>query len=460
MSVLFAAVSLPFLKPPPPIDLGVKIQVFGMIVAAGVLIGAALLRRYAEWHGVSDEHIRGITGWITVAGFIGAHELDVIMYQWDRISEPVSLWPSHWPLVLRFWDGISSYGGFVGGAIGFALYVWWKRLPVRLFADIALVGLMPAFSIGRIGCTVVSDYIGSAVDKAHWYAALAMDYPRNLNMAHLAEHYPGTSEYIRAWNLRPDRVPLPRAGQRRVALARVPHEEAPELRPDCGAAHRPALLAGPVLPRLPAPRRDRPTPLRTHVRAVGSDRRLRSRGLRRRARHQERQGRRGRGTHLGRGPAPPQDHPQGGGRRRGRQEGGSRSTAKPAASSAAPKSTAAKSAATKSAAGTSAAASSAVAKNAKTVDEDDDDADSAAAETAAKDAARDTAKDDKVSEAEDKAAAADETAGDEGVDDPPVKSAASAPDPNAPKPAVKAGAAIAPKPPGAGNKGGKNKRKR
>src|SRR5262249_62368235 len=80
-------------------------------------------------------------------------------------------------------------------------YVWWNRLPVRLMADISIVGLLPAFSIGRIGCTVVSDHIGSAVDPSQWYSALAMDYPRNLNLAHLAEHYPGTSEFIRAWNL-------------------------------------------------------------------------------------------------------------------------------------------------------------------------------------------------------------------------------------------------------------------
>jgi phosphatidylglycerol:prolipoprotein diacylglycerol transferase len=202
MSALLAAVALPFLKPPPPIDIGVPIQVFGMIVAAGVLIGAAILRRYAEWHGVSDEHIRGLTTWIMVAGFLGAHEFDVLAYQWDRISESWELWPpSHWPLIIRFWDGISSYGGFIGGAAGFALYVWWKRLPVRLFADIAVIGLLPAFTIGRIGCTVVSDHIGAAVDPSKWYAFLAMDYPRNLNMAHLAEHYPGTSEFIRAWNL-------------------------------------------------------------------------------------------------------------------------------------------------------------------------------------------------------------------------------------------------------------------
>jgi prolipoprotein diacylglyceryltransferase len=44
-------------------------------------------------------------------------------------------------------------------------------------ADITILGLLPAFSIGRIGCTVVSDHIGSMVDSANWYAFLAMDYP-------------------------------------------------------------------------------------------------------------------------------------------------------------------------------------------------------------------------------------------------------------------------------------------
>jgi phosphatidylglycerol:prolipoprotein diacylglycerol transferase len=195
------------------LDVGVPIQAFGMLVAAGVLIGAALLRRYAEWHGVSDDHIRGLITWLLIFGFLGAHEFDVVAYQWDRIGDatvvqpagwwflPEGLWPSNWPLALRIWDGISSYGGFIGGALGFALYVWWKRLPVRLFADVGLVGLLPAFSIGRLGCTVVSDHIGAAVDPERWYSFLAMDYPRKLNLSHLAEAYPGTSDFIRAWNL-------------------------------------------------------------------------------------------------------------------------------------------------------------------------------------------------------------------------------------------------------------------
>src|SRR5882762_5992583 len=69
------------------INVGIPVQWFGMIVAAGVLIGATPLRRYAEWHGVSDEHIRGLLTWIMVSGFLGAHEFDMIAYQWDRIGD-------------------------------------------------------------------------------------------------------------------------------------------------------------------------------------------------------------------------------------------------------------------------------------------------------------------------------------------------------------------------------------
>src|SRR5215813_8684093 len=76
----------------------------------GILIGATPLRRYAEWHGVSDDHIRGLLTWVIVAGFLGAHEFDVLAYQFDKIGDanmvpprwdwfPIALWPPNWPLV-------------------------------------------------------------------------------------------------------------------------------------------------------------------------------------------------------------------------------------------------------------------------------------------------------------------------------------------------------------------------
>ncbi|MFN0248906.1 MAG: prolipoprotein diacylglyceryl transferase [Kofleriaceae bacterium] len=185
------------------------IQAFGVIVAIGVLIGAALLRRYAEWHGVPDDDIRGLLGWITVTGFLGAHWFDVIAYQADKPWFEFKGWrPGEWPLWFQLWSGISSYGGFLGGAMGFAFYVWWKRLNTRLMADVAIVGLLPAFSIGRIGCTVVSDHIGRAIDPNAWYAFIAMDYPTSEKLAHsgiaeLVADNPTlrTAEVIPAWNL-------------------------------------------------------------------------------------------------------------------------------------------------------------------------------------------------------------------------------------------------------------------
>ena len=182
------------------------LQSFGIIVATGVLIGAWILRRSAEWHGLSDDLIRSLLGWVTISGFIGAHVLDVIMYEPGKIGglSEWAIWPPQkWPGLLRIWDGISSYGGFVGGALGFAIFVWWKRLKPRLMADVTIVGLLPAFSIGRIGCTVVSDHIGAAVDPNAWYASFAMWYPRSFNtevVRNLALHQPGTGPIL-AWNL-------------------------------------------------------------------------------------------------------------------------------------------------------------------------------------------------------------------------------------------------------------------
>lgn len=159
MAAYALATSIPGIEPMGTLlKLGpLGIEPFGLIVAIGVLIGAHYLRKYAEWHGIHDDHIRGLTMWVMVSGFIGAHVFDAVMYNWDKlVSDPV--------MIFKLWEGISSYGGFIGGAIGFFLYVWWKRLPGLLYADTTIVGLLIAFTIGRIACTVVLDHPGGHTD--------------------------------------------------------------------------------------------------------------------------------------------------------------------------------------------------------------------------------------------------------------------------------------------------------
>lgn len=156
----------------PPIDIGIELQPFGILVATGVLVGAWLLRRYGEKINLNDDHMRGLIMWVLVGGFIGAHVFDVLAYQWDRLLED--------PLLLvKVWAGISSYGGFIGGFLGFFLYCRKYKLPLGAYADATGYGLLPGFTFGRLGCTLVHDHIGQATDFA-----LGVNYPSKVAVAH------------------------------------------------------------------------------------------------------------------------------------------------------------------------------------------------------------------------------------------------------------------------------------
>jgi phosphatidylglycerol---prolipoprotein diacylglyceryl transferase len=172
------------------VHVGIPFEPFGAIVVSGVFMGASVLRRHAARYGIGPDVARSLTFWIVFTGAIGAHVFEVLMYERARMdADP-------W-LLLKLWDGISSYGGFLGGAIGYALYVRWKRLGPGVTADTVVIGLLVAFSIGRIGCTVIHDHVGSAT--AFW---MGTDYPRaELARRGLLSAFPGAGELVRAHNL-------------------------------------------------------------------------------------------------------------------------------------------------------------------------------------------------------------------------------------------------------------------
>ncbi|MBK9069511.1 MAG: prolipoprotein diacylglyceryl transferase [Myxococcales bacterium] len=145
--------------------LPVPLHVFGLVVAIGVIIGAEIARRHSWRYNVHDDDFRGLSLTVVVTGFIGAHVFDVLFYQWDDfMKDPM--------LIVKIWAGISSYGGFIGGALGFFGYTWFRRLNTGLFADSIMLGLLPGFTIGRLACTLASDHVGSETSFV-----LGFDYP-------------------------------------------------------------------------------------------------------------------------------------------------------------------------------------------------------------------------------------------------------------------------------------------
>lgn len=165
---------------------------FGVLVALGVVIGTWLATWRARTRGIDLVRLNSFVTWMLVAGFIGGHMLDSIFYHPKEVmKDPLSL--------IRLWEGLSSFGGFVGGIIGIALWKYFEYVPgsapppviaegsaegdaaaaaapkrgffpirrravtetAMPFMDIILSVFPVAWIFGRSGCSVVHDHPGA-----------------------------------------------------------------------------------------------------------------------------------------------------------------------------------------------------------------------------------------------------------------------------------------------------------
>jgi phosphatidylglycerol---prolipoprotein diacylglyceryl transferase len=86
------------------------VHAFGILVACGVLLGAKVLQRRGTENGLADRSLARFINWVLIGGFLGAHLFDRLVYfPHETLADPLSL--------LRLWEGLSSFGGFLGGTI-------------------------------------------------------------------------------------------------------------------------------------------------------------------------------------------------------------------------------------------------------------------------------------------------------------------------------------------------------
>ncbi len=129
---------------------------FGVLVATGVLLGTAMTTSRARRLGWDLTKLNSFVTWMLVSAFVLSHVLDSLFYHWDEVKRrPLS--------VIMLWEGLSSFGGFIGAAVGIIL---WKYLvfengrlrvratpqPLLPFADLVLSCLPLGWMFGRAGC--------------------------------------------------------------------------------------------------------------------------------------------------------------------------------------------------------------------------------------------------------------------------------------------------------------------
>lgn len=150
---------LPYFEQP-KLHLGpLTIHAFGALVATGVLVGTEVLKRRAKTQSLDVLLAVRFLTWVLVGGFIGAHLIDRFVYfPQATLADPVS--------ILKIWNGLSSFGGFIGAITGAVLFIRKGYLGDKTWSYLDLVAY--AFPVGwvfgRTGCFVAFDHPGSPTD--------------------------------------------------------------------------------------------------------------------------------------------------------------------------------------------------------------------------------------------------------------------------------------------------------
>lgn len=133
----------------------ITIHAFGVLVACGVVLGAKVMQRRAATAALPGREVARFVNWILVGGFVGAHLFDRLVYfPAQTLADPVS--------ILRLWEGLSSFGGFIGGTLGALLFFWRRaaRGTAWEYADAFAYAFPFGWVLGRLGCFVAYDHPG------------------------------------------------------------------------------------------------------------------------------------------------------------------------------------------------------------------------------------------------------------------------------------------------------------
>jgi phosphatidylglycerol:prolipoprotein diacylglycerol transferase len=151
---------IPFFELPQlSLPLGLHIDIFGVLSAAGVITGVALATRAAGvyWPG-DDRPMREFVTWAVLPGLIGGHLMHLFAYHPELLTAQDPF------VILRFWEGLSSMGGVLGALVGIFAFFRKEGIPVGPYLDALALGTAPGWAIARIGCFLVHDHPGVRTD--------------------------------------------------------------------------------------------------------------------------------------------------------------------------------------------------------------------------------------------------------------------------------------------------------
>ncbi|MCL5027314.1 MAG: prolipoprotein diacylglyceryl transferase [Chloroflexi bacterium] len=163
---------------------------YGLAIAAAMVAGFAVGLREAGRKGLDKDQIYSAGMWAVIGGLVGARILHVIDKWQYYLSNPAA--------ALAVQDGgLAILGGIIGGAAACLIYLRRHDLPVGKVADAVAPALILGQAIGRIGCTINGDAVGSATNLP-W--GFIYTHPGAMAPS-LGQAYQPTMVYEMAWDI-------------------------------------------------------------------------------------------------------------------------------------------------------------------------------------------------------------------------------------------------------------------
>ncbi|MEX0613068.1 MAG: prolipoprotein diacylglyceryl transferase family protein [Pirellulales bacterium] len=143
---------------------GLPIRGYGLMLLAGIAAGAGMAIYRGRQAGLDSDLIISLAIWLVVCGVIGARLFYVIEY-WDEKFAGQTPQQTLFEVFNVPEGGLVIYGGFIGAAVGFALFVRKRNLPLLAMADLVAPSLMIGLALGRIGCLLNGCCYGGQTDR-------------------------------------------------------------------------------------------------------------------------------------------------------------------------------------------------------------------------------------------------------------------------------------------------------
>ncbi len=153
------------------ISLGsIKIKYYGLIYIIGFVMAYFFIRYLSDERnlGLSRDDVLDYLVYLGFGVIIGARLFYFIFYNFNVLADD--------PLeIIRIWHGgMSFHGGLIGAAVFGIAFAKRKKISIYKLADITVIPLAVALSLGRIGNFINGELVGRITNS--W---MCIDYSRN-----------------------------------------------------------------------------------------------------------------------------------------------------------------------------------------------------------------------------------------------------------------------------------------